>query len=86
MMTYNEHMKWAKMRALEYVEAGLLDQAVTSMLSDLSKHPETRPIGRSLSGLGLFALSQGPEHVRRFITGFVDGGEAPAHTGEGTAP
>lgn len=41
--TRAEHIAWARKRALEYVEAGELTQAVTSMLSDLGKHPETTP-------------------------------------------
>lgn len=42
MMTRDEHLAWAKRRALEYVDAGMLVQAVTSMGSDLNGHPETR--------------------------------------------
>lgn len=42
-MTRAEHLAWAKERALEYVEAGQLGQAVNSMISDLSKHHELMP-------------------------------------------
>lgn len=71
MLTYDEHMQWAKNRALEYVNAGQPENAVSSMLSDLSKHPETRPIGRTLGPMGLKAVIDGPAHVRRWIEGFV---------------
>lgn len=73
MLTYNEHMQWAKKRALEYYREGDLSGAVTSLLSDLSKHPETRPIGRTLGPLGLHAVTQGGDAVRRWIEGFADG-------------
>lgn len=75
MLTYNEHMRWAKARALEYHHEGDLAGAVTSMLSDLSKHPETRPIGRTLGPLGLNAVLEGGDAVRRWIEGFADGTE-----------
>ena len=39
-MTRAEHLRWAKDRALEYVEAGDLDQAFASLASDLGKHRE----------------------------------------------
>jgi hypothetical protein len=39
-MTRDKHLAWCKARALEYVKAGDLDQAVKSMGSDLDKHPE----------------------------------------------
>jgi hypothetical protein len=39
-VTRAEHLAWAKQRAFEYVEAGDLSQAVTSYLSDLSKHED----------------------------------------------
>ncbi len=36
-----EHLQWCKDRALEYIDARDVSQAVASMCSDLSKHPET---------------------------------------------
>jgi len=39
-MTRQEHLDWAKQRALEYAQRGDIQQAVASMLSDLRKHPE----------------------------------------------
>ncbi len=40
-MDRTEHLQWCKNRALEYVDAEDMAQAVASMCSDLSKHPET---------------------------------------------
>ena len=37
-----EHLKWCKDRALEYLDAGDLNQAFTSFQSDMTKHPETK--------------------------------------------
>lgn len=41
-MTRAEHMAWCKQRALQYVDAGDLGQALDSLTSDLRKHPDTR--------------------------------------------
>ena len=40
-MDRTEHLQWCKDRALVYVKIGDVSQAVASMTSDLSKHPET---------------------------------------------
>jgi len=40
-MNRQEHMAWAKRRALEYVDTGDVKNAFASMASDLGKHPET---------------------------------------------
>lgn len=72
-MTRDEHMAWAKQRALAYLEHGANyspAEAVTSMLSDLSKHEQTRGIADKMASYGiLFASSDGRE-ARRFIEGF----------------
>lgn len=71
-MTREEHLKWAKQRALEYVEQGDNGTALASMASDLKNHPETE----SHAGieLGMMLLMSGnmktPEDGRRFIEGF----------------
>lgn len=41
-MTRDEHLQWAKSRALDYLDAGDINGALTSMFSDLNKHDETR--------------------------------------------
>ena len=42
--TRAEHLEWAKKRALEYCDRGQLQRALDSLISDLSKHPETQDI------------------------------------------
>ena len=39
--TRAEHLAWCKERALAYVDAGDLRNALASMVSDLRKHPDT---------------------------------------------
>jgi len=63
-------MAWCKKRALKYLDHGNVAEAVTSMLSDLSKHPETRDIGNKLGMLGILAIQEGSRAARRFIEGF----------------
>ena len=70
-MTREEHLKWCKQRAREYLARHDAHNAITSMLSDLSKHEETRGIGEKLGGLGMLTLMNGGiEDARRFIEGF----------------
>jgi hypothetical protein len=71
-MTREEHLAWAKERALEYVVQGDTTMAIASMTSDLLKHDELR---RELDPLDLAAgaeaaLSDDPELVRRWIAAF----------------
>jgi hypothetical protein len=40
-MTRQEHLDWAKKRALEYCDRGELQRALDSLISDLGEHPET---------------------------------------------
>jgi hypothetical protein len=70
MMTREEHLKWCKQRALEYLDAGDLVNAIASMGSDLQKHPETNP-NPVLMRLGMMYYDQGdPAAIRRWIEGF----------------
>jgi hypothetical protein len=70
-MTRAEHLAWAKQRALEYVDAGDLPNAVASMTSDLSKHEETAFFVAELGMLGMMAAGQRDrEGVRRWIECF----------------
>jgi hypothetical protein len=72
-MTREEHLQWCKDRAMEYVKAGNLVNAVASMMDDLTKHPETQE-GPALATVGLFAALQAyqgdKDAVRRYILGF----------------
>jgi hypothetical protein len=70
MTSRQEHLAWCKTRALEYVDEGDLVNAVTSMSSDMGKHPETG-VNHSLVQLGMFYVIQHDEAgVRRWIEGF----------------
>lgn len=71
-MPRDDHLKWCKERPLLYLDDGKVMDAVTSMLSDLDKHPETKlSPGSVLSALGLHAaMSNDIGEARRFITGF----------------
>jgi hypothetical protein len=71
-MNREEHLEWCKKRALQYVEADDVVQAIMSMLSDLDKHPETE--SHAGKTLGIMLLSSGQlktkEETRKFIEGF----------------
>lgn len=71
-MTRDEHLAWAKQRALEYADQGDAQQAMVSIASDLNKHPETE--NHSGIELGMMLLMtgnlSGPQEVREFIEGF----------------
>jgi len=71
-MTRDEHLTWCKQRALEYVDAGELANAVASMGSDLSKHEDTRnPANDGLVAIGLmYVMQNDAAAVRRWIKGF----------------
>lgn len=68
-----EHLQWCKDRALELLDAGELQQAFTSMCSDLSKHPQTAH-HHSTNALGMELLIIGsldtPEEMRKWINGY----------------
>lgn len=71
-MTREEHMDWAKKRAILIAFKGLVREAWASFLSDLSKHEETR--GHSAIELGAMLLEAGHlnSHIEmaKFIEGF----------------
>jgi Tfp pilus assembly protein PilF len=70
MRTREEHLAWCKERALEYLDAGDLANAITSMGSDLQKHPQTQP-SPVLLRLAMMYYDQGdPAAIRRWIEGF----------------
>ena len=41
MRSRDEHLAWARKRALEYVDTGQLHLALVSLSSDLTKHEDT---------------------------------------------
>lgn len=73
MMTQDEHIEWCKTRALQYLDAGDVRQAFTSMLSDVRKHPDLENHAGLLIGAGFMLLPgwiDNPVEVRRWIVGF----------------
>lgn len=70
--TRAEHLAWCKTRALEYVDRGQLRLAFSSMLSDLSKHPETAQHPAIGLGTGMIVLGylNTRESLRAYIEGF----------------
>ncbi len=69
LMTRDEHLAWAKQRALAYLPGEPL-QGMTSMMSYLTKHPELR----NHAGLRIAPMFYGAHYdvqaVRRWIEGF----------------
>jgi Tfp pilus assembly protein PilF len=71
MTTREEHLEWCKQRALQYLDRGEVEHAVTSMLSDIAKHPETKLANEYLAMLGMMTIRDNDaEAARRYILGF----------------
>lgn len=70
-MTRAEHLAWAKERALEYVDAGDVPNALASINSDMRKHPETAEHSGLELGmmLALGGHLQTPAQMREWIEG-----------------
>jgi len=71
-MTRAEHMQWCKDRAMKYISRGDIQQGVTSMMSDLMKHPETENhvgIGLAMGFMMIGKLNSQTE-AEKFINGF----------------
>lgn len=69
--TRAEHVAWCKERALEYVDLGMLSEALSSLFSDLRKHPATADhaaveLGTMLAVTGHMTTAA---EVREFIEG-----------------
>jgi hypothetical protein len=70
-MSRDEHLQWCKDRALAYWRAGDLQNACTSMVSDLSKHDETKTNNPFVLAFGiLLVTNKDYDGVRRWIEGF----------------
>lgn len=69
-----EHMRWCKKRAMEYLDRTSSryskDNAVTSMLSDLGKHPETAKLTKMAFMVMLTVRDH--ESAVRFVEGFAE--------------
>ncbi|HEX8833974.1 MAG TPA: hypothetical protein VF719_07220 [Abditibacteriaceae bacterium] len=68
-MNRKEHLQWCKERALEYARRGNLPEALSSMVSDLGKHPETASSCDVAMMLSPVALKSQDEMIK-FIEGF----------------
>ena len=72
MMERARHLAWCKKRALEYVDAGKLDEAYASFVSDMRKHSGTAD--HIALALGWKLVSAGhlskPSEMRKFIEDF----------------
>ena len=66
----DEYLEWCKERAREYLDAGELPNAGTSMGSDLAKHPELKPNPHLFLLRRMRALDGGPAAVRAWVEGF----------------
>ena len=67
----DEHLAWAKQRALNLLDAGDMEQAFTSMASDLDKHPDLVKIGDKMFPLGMrYVMNRDVPRLRRWIEGF----------------
>jgi hypothetical protein len=70
-MTRDEYLAKAKARALEYLNRGDIENAITSMGIDLNKHEELRGISLSMTPVGLFyIMNHDLDGARRWIEGF----------------
>jgi hypothetical protein len=67
-----QHLEWCKKRALAYADQGYLQQALSSMLSDLARHPKTadHPGIPLCGGRMAFSNLTTKDQVREFIEGF----------------
>jgi hypothetical protein len=70
-VTREEHLAWCKRRALEYVDADDLMNAVASM-PDLKKHPDAdNPALNGLVKIGMMYVTDADKTaVQRWIEGF----------------
>jgi hypothetical protein len=73
MATRAEHLAWCKERALEYIDAGDVQNGVTSFASDVRKDASTAD---DASSIGMTCISflldrPSPEQARQFIEEFT---------------
>lgn len=73
--TRDEHLQWCKQRALQEFDyyqmpADKWRNGITSMMSDLGKHPDTG--GPALQALCMMQLTKQPTHRQEFVN-FING-------------
>lgn len=65
-------MDFCKKRALAYLDEGDVQNAITSMLSDLGKYDENSSAAASMAPIGLMiAMNNDIHEARKFIEGFT---------------
>jgi transcriptional regulator NrdR family protein len=70
-MNREEHLEQCKKNAREYLKLNDIENAILSMISDLSKHPETKIKSDSLIKLGMmYIINNDYQGAIRFIEGF----------------
>jgi hypothetical protein len=63
-------LEWCKTRSREYMARGDYNNAVVSMLSDLTKHPDWQS-GKLIAAMAmLWAIDPSPRNAERIIEGF----------------
>lgn len=68
-LMFGIHLDWAKKRALAYLPQEPVE-AMTSMMSDLTKHPELKDhVGLQIAPM-FYGASKDERAVRRWIEGF----------------
>ena len=72
-MTRDEHLRWAKDRALEYVNSGDLKNAFASFGSDLSKHPDLQDSVVVFRELGMSLFISGHLSTAKQMTDWIEG-------------
>jgi hypothetical protein len=74
MRTREEHLAWCKARALEYLDQFEIANALTSFMSDMEKHEETKiPTEGALADLTLLALYRAADNDYDFIRRYIEG-------------
>lgn len=72
-MDRTEHLNWAKHRAIEYLDLGDRQNAISSLVSDLNKHPTTsgHPGIELMMMLLLSGQLSSDRELRTFLEGFA---------------
>jgi hypothetical protein len=66
----DEHVAWCKQRAREYLDRGDVANGVTSMWSDMNKHPECQ-VQPALALIAMKTIIDNDiAEARRFVEGF----------------
>lgn len=67
----DKHLEWCKQRAYEYLDAGDVEQAWASFVSDMGKHEKTR--GHIALEMGMMMFISGQLGTIAKMTKFIDG-------------